>query len=192
MSDRTHEDSRRAAGMSSLDDRGAIEPRRPGELVSDAATVDARKAIKIEERISIDRSPTEVYAIWRNFTRLPEFAEDLESVTTASDGRSHWVAKLPGGKRVEWHAELVNDIPNQLIAWKTVGHPDIAHAGSLHFDSAPDGHGTVMRFVIDYEPPAGRLGALVAAFTRLFGQIPESKIRADLRRFKERVEDGTS
>ena len=178
--------------MSGPGDRGAIEPRRPGELVSEAATVDARKAIKIEERIPIDRSPNEVYAIWRNFTRLPEFTEDLESVTTAGDGRSHWVATLPGGKRVEWDAELVNDIPNQLIAWKTVGHPNVAHAGSVHFDRAPDGRGTVMRFVIDYEPPAGRLGALVAAFIRLFGRAPESKIRADLRRFKERVEAGAS
>jgi uncharacterized membrane protein len=178
--------------MSEHGDHSAIEPRRPGELVSDAATVDARKAIKIEERISIDRSPSEVYAIWRNFDRLPEFTEDLESVTAGGDGRSHWVAKLPGGKRVEWDAELVNDIPNQLVAWKTVGHPDVAHAGSVHFDSAPDGRGTVMRFVIDYEPPAGRLGALIAAFTRLFGQAPEAKIRADLRRFKERLEGGTS
>jgi uncharacterized membrane protein len=49
-----------------------------------------------------------------------------------------------------------------------------------------------MRFVIDYEPPAGRLGALVAAFIKLFGQDPESKIRADLRRFKERVEKSAS
>ena len=95
---------------------------------------------------------------------------------------------MPGGKRVEWDAELVNDIPNELIAWKTVGHPDVAHAGSVHFDPAADTRATDMRFIIDYEPPAGRLGALVAAFTRLFGQSPESKIRADLQRFKERVE----
>lgn len=193
MTDRPRDESRRdAAGMKTASSHGGIEQRRPGELVSDAATVDARKAIKIEERLRINRSPSELYAIWRNFTRLPEFTDDLESVTTTGDGRSHWVAKMPGGKRVEWDAELVNDLPNELIAWKTVGHPDVAHAGSVHFDRAADGRATDMRFIIDYEPPAGRLGGLVATFTRLFGQSPESKIRADLQRFKERVEAGKS
>ena len=181
-----------AADMSAAAGHSGIEQRRPGELVSNAATVDARKAIKIEERLRINRPPSELYAIWRDFTRLPEFTNDLESVTTIGDGRSHWVAKMPGGKRVEWDAELVNDIPDELIAWKTVGHPDVAHAGSVHFDPAADTRATDMRFIIDYEPPAGRLGALVAAFTRLFGQSPESKIRADLQRFKERVEVGES
>lgn len=193
MTDRPRDESRRdAAGTKAASGHGGIEQRRPGELVSDAATVDARKAIKIEERLRINRSPSELYAIWRNFTRLPEFTDDLESVTTTGDGRSHWVAKMPGGKRVEWDAELVNDLPNELIAWKTVGHPDVAHAGSVHFDRAADARATDMRFIIDYEPPAGRLGGLVAAFTRLFGQSPESKIRADLERFKDRVEAGKS
>jgi uncharacterized membrane protein len=47
-----------------------------------------------------------------------------------------------------------------------------------------------MRVEIDYEPPGGRVGALVAAFGRLFGQAPDSKVREDLRRFKMQVESG--
>jgi uncharacterized membrane protein len=67
---------------------------------------------------------------------LPEFVEDLELVTTMGNGRSHWVARLPGAKRVEWDSEMVNEIPGQLIAWKTVGDPDVKHAGSVHFTDA--------------------------------------------------------
>ena len=173
----------------SSSDHGRIEPRARGEIVSDAATVDARKAIKIEERITIDRLRDELFRIWRSFERLPDYTDDLESVTALGDGRSHWVARAPGGRRVEWDSEMVNEIPGELIAWKTVGNPDISHAGSVHFRDAAGG-ATEVRIVVDYEPPGGRLGGLVHAFTKLFDQSPEQKIRGDLEKFKERVESG--
>ena len=178
-----------ALGVSTANTDVHIPQRAPGELVSDAATVDARKAIKIERSVTIDRPRDQIYAIWRNFERLPEFIPDLESVTTLGSGRSHWVARLPGDKRVEWDAEIVNEIPGQLIAWKTVGQPDVAHAGSVHFADVPRG-GTEMRMVLDYEPPGGKLGALLTGFTRMFGQEPDAKIRDDLQRFKMTVEAG--
>ena len=170
-------------------DHGHIEPRAPGEIVSAAATVDARKAIKIEEHITIDRPRDELFRIWRNFEQLPKHANDLESVTAVGDGRTHWVARVPGGKRVEWDSEMVNEIPGELIAWKTVGNPDVAHAGSVHFRDTGAGT-TDVRIVVDYEPPGGRLGTLVDAFTKLFGQSPQQKIRGALKKFKEQVESG--
>jgi uncharacterized membrane protein len=172
-----------------MSDHGRIEPRAPGEIVSAAATVDARNAIKIEEQVTIDRPRDELFQIWRNFSQLPNYADDLESVTALGEGRTHWVARVPGGKRIEWDSEMVNEIPGELIAWKTVGNPDVAHAGSVHFRDETRG-ATNVRVVIDYEPPGGRLGGLVHAFTKLFGQSPEQKIRADLQKFKERVESG--
>jgi len=168
-------------------EHGHIEPRAPGEIVSAAATVDARKAIKIEERVTIDRPRDELFRIWRSFEQLPNYAKDLESVTALEDGRSHWVARVPGGRRVEWDSEMVNEIPGELIAWKTVGNPDVAHAGSVHFRDVAGG-ATDVRIVVDYEPPGGRLGGLLHAFTKLFGQSPDQKIRADLATFKARVE----
>jgi len=170
-----------------MSDHGRIEPRAPGEIVSAAATVDARNAIKIEEQITIDRQRDELFQIWRNFAQLPNYADDLESVTALGDGRTHWVARVPGGKRIEWDSEMVNEIPGELIAWKTVGNPDVAHAGSVHFHDGTRG-ATDVRVILDYEPPGGRLGGLVHAFTKLFGQSPEQKIRADLQKFKERIE----
>ena len=170
-------------------DHGHIEPRAPGEIVSAAATVDARKAVKIEDHIVVDRPRDELFRIWRDFEQLPSYADDLESVTALGDGRTHWVARAPGGQRIEWDSEMVNEIPGELIAWKTVGNPDVAHAGSIHFRDAGRG-ATEIRIVVDYEPPGGRLGGLVHAFTKLFGQSPDQKIRGDLQKFKERVESG--
>src|SRR5688572_24505452 len=53
--------------------------RRPGELVSHAATVDARRAVKIERSIFIARSPDEIYRIWRDFSQLHEYLTHVES-----------------------------------------------------------------------------------------------------------------
>jgi uncharacterized membrane protein len=178
-----------ALGVSSADRDEHPPQRAPGELVSAAATVDARKSIKIERSISIARPREELFSMWRDFRRLPEYIEDLESVTPTGNGRSHWVARIPGDKRVEWDSEMVNEIPGELIAWKTVGDPDVKHAGSVHFTNAPGGRETEMRIVVDYEPPGGRAGALLAAFARTFGQEPDSKIREGLRQFKARVEE---
>src|SRR2546421_11677855 len=65
--------------------------------------------------ITINRKPEEVYRFWRNFQNLPRFMEHLESVEVIDDRRSHWVAKAPAGTRVEWDAEIVEEIPNKLI-----------------------------------------------------------------------------
>lgn len=179
-----------AIGFSSATGNGEGEvstgTHRP-DVRSAAATVNARKAIKIERSITIGRPTDELYEFWRDFQNLPRFLDNLESVTIRDAGRSHWVANGPGDTKVEWDAEIVNDIPGELIAWKTVGNPDVAHAGSVHFTEAPGGKGTEVRFVMDYEPPGGRIAAVAARF---FGESPDQKIRDDLRRLKMLLETG--
>jgi uncharacterized membrane protein len=155
------------------------------DLRSAAATVNARKSIKVERSITIEKPAREIYDFWRSFSNLPRVLDHLESVTDLGGGRSHWVAKGPAGTRIEWDSEIVNDIPGELIAWKTVGTPDVAHAGSVHF--TPAGSGTEVRFVMDYEPPAGRL---VSAAAKVMGESPDQKIRSDLRRLKTIFEGG--
>lgn len=152
-----------------------------------AATVNARKSIKVERSISIGRPADEIYDFWRRFENLSQVLDDLESVTDLGSGRSHWVAIGPGDTRIEWDSEIVNDIPGELIAWKTVGNPDVAHAGSVHFTASPGGRGTTVRLVMDYEPPGGRLTAFAARF---IGESPDQKIRSDLKRLKMLLETG--
>jgi len=57
----------------------------------------------------------------------------------------------------------------------------------VHFYEAAGGRGTVVRVVLEYQPPAGRVGQLVA---KLFGEEPEQQVREDLRRFKAMMESG--
>jgi uncharacterized membrane protein len=156
---------------------------RNGENVS----VPAERGIKVEKSVTISRSPEELFKFWRNFENLPRFMNHLESVHVTGEGRSHWVAKAPAGSSVEWDAEIYNEKENELIAWRTLDNPDVASAGSVRFEPAAGGRGTIVRVVLKYDPPGGKLGAFVA---RLFGENPEQQIDEDLGRFKQLMETG--
>jgi uncharacterized membrane protein len=157
------------------------------DVTSRAATVNARKAVKIEQRITVRRPAAELYSLWRDFSLLPRFMHHLESVTCSDDRHSHWIARLNAAKRIEWDAEIVNDIHGSLIAWKTVGAPDIAHAGSVHFTPLADMEATEVRVVFDYEPPAARTIGIIAEH---LGLSAEALVAEDLRRFKDAAERG--
>jgi len=146
-----------------------------------------RGAIPVNKSIVVNASPEEVYTFWRDFENLPRFMRHLESVSVTGDGRSHWVAKAPAGRTVEWDAEITEDRPNQLIAWRSLEGADVQNSGSVRFEQAAGGRGTVVKVEIDYRPPGGAAGALVA---RLFGEEPDGQLQTDLRRFKQVLEVG--
>jgi uncharacterized membrane protein len=158
-------------------------PRRK----SPVASVAHGQGIKIEKSVTINRSPEELYYFWRDFENLPMFMSHLESVRRIDETRSHWVAKAPAGTTVEWDAELYREKASEFIAWRSLEGSEVNHAGSVHFDPVPGGRGTEVRVVLNYEPPGGKLAAVVA---KLFGEEPEHQIEDDLHRLKGLMEAG--
>jgi uncharacterized membrane protein len=152
---------------------------------NDGASV--ARDVHIEKSIAIEKSPEELYSFWRDFTNLPLFMRNLDSVTVLDATRSHWVARGPAGTRVEWDAEIYNEIENELIAWRSTENADVVNAGSVRFQKAPTGHGTFVRVTMNYNPPAGTVGASVA---QLLGAEPAQLIKEDLRRLKQLAEAG--
>lgn len=145
--------------------------------------------IRIEKSVTVQRSPEDLYRFWRDLSNLPHVMQYLESVTVLDSVHSHWVAKAPAGMKVEWDAEIVNDIENELIGWRSVAGADVSNAGSVHFTPAPSGRGTIVRVNLKYDPPAGKLGAAVA---KLFGTDPDQTVEQDLRLFKQLMESNRS
>lgn len=143
--------------------------------------------IKVTHAVTVNRSPVELYAFWRDFTNLSNIMDHLEAVTIQDGARSHWVAKAPLGRTVEWDAEIINDVPSELIAWRSLPGADVDSAGSVRFRSAPAGRGTEVRVELSYAPPAGKAGAVVA---RLLGEEPKKQLDDDLRHFKQLMETG--
>jgi uncharacterized membrane protein len=155
------------------------------EGVDTREALGGRRGINVEKAVTIDKPVEELYRFWRNFENLPRFMSHVESVKPLDGNRSHWVVKGPAGSRVEWDAEIINEVPNKVIAWKTLRGADVISAGSVNFDPQPDGRGTSVRVRLQYEPPAGKLGAAVAW---LFGEEPAQQITEDLRRLKQLLE----
>lgn len=153
---------------------------------SSAASIAAGEGVKVTEAVTINRPVKEVYAFWRNLEKLPSVMRTLESVKTDGD-RSHWVARGPLGKRVEWDAEIVNRRENELIAWRSLEGADVATAGSVRFRPAPGNRGTEVHVSLKYDPPAGKLGANLAWLT---GAEPSLQVREDLMRLKQLLETG--
>ncbi len=150
---------------------------------SDHVSVSYGRGIRVEKNVRIDATPEDLYAFWRNFENLPRFMGHLESVKVIDHHRSHWVARGLPHLDAEWDAEVINDIPNELIGWRSVDGSRVRNAGSVHF--TPDEDGTLLRVLLRYDPPAGLVGAAIAG---MFGQDPDVQIEEDLRRLKEIVE----
>jgi len=147
----------------------------------------ASGAVRLHKSIIINRSPEALYQFWHDFQNLPRFMYHLESVHMTGSERSHWVAKTPAGKRIAWDAEVIDDEPNTSIAWRALEGSDVYHTGSVRFERAPGGQGTMVSLEIAYRPPGGVMGVGLAS---LFGTAPEQQIGTDLRRFKQLMEAG--
>jgi uncharacterized membrane protein len=141
----------------------------------------------VEESVTINRSASELYRFWRNLENLPRFMSHLESVERITDTLSRWRAKGPAGASVEWNAEIINEVPDQVIGWRSIEGSDVVSAGSVNFEEAGPGRGTRVRVRLQYSPPGGKVGAAVA---KMMGRDAATEIREDLRRFKQLIETG--
>jgi uncharacterized membrane protein len=163
-----------AAGINTADDDTRVQ-------------LSGARGVHVEEVVTVYRPAEELYAFWRSFELLPRFMRNLVSVEQVDDVRSHWKAKGPAGRTVEWNAEIINEIPGELIGWRTLEGADVVSAGSVNFKPATGGRGTEVRVRMQYNPPGGKLGSAIAY---LFGQEPSQTIHEDLRRFKQLMETG--
>lgn len=146
-----------------------------------------RQGIHVKQAVTIKRPRSEVYGFWHNFENLPRFMAHLESVEVIDERRSHWKAKAPAGSAVEWDAEIVEDRPNELIVWRSLPDAGVPNSGSVQFRDAPGNRGTEVLVELRYQPPGGKLSALIA---KLFGEEPGQQVKGDLRRFKQVMEVG--
>ena len=151
--------------------------------------VNTDRAAKVERSLTINRPPEELYRFWRDLANLPRFMKHVESVQVKDNRHSHWVVKAPLGMTVEWDAEIISEIPNELIGWRSVGSGDVDHAGSVRFEPSANGQGTHVRVMLQYDPPAGPVGV---AFANILGEDPGHQIEEDLYRLKEVMETAKS
>ncbi|MDP1847831.1 MAG: SRPBCC family protein [Solirubrobacteraceae bacterium] len=143
--------------------------------------------VQVTAAITVRRDRAELYALWRDFERFPDFMAHLDDVRATGTTTSHWKARGPLGMTVEWDAEIIDDVPGERIAWRSVEGSKIDNSGTVRFVDAPGDQGTELHVHMRYSPPAGAVGATIA---KIFGEEPAIGLKDDLRRFKNIAETG--
>lgn len=176
-----------SGGTTSGSNGKLVNVGKDGLLHNPNATISHNEGITVERSVTVNKPAFDLYAYWRNFDNLPRIMSHLETVTVRDDTNSHWVAKAPAGRTVEWDAEVINEKPGEVIAWRSLEGADVPNSGSVRFVELPAGRGTEVRVRLEYAPPGGKVGMVVA---KLFHQEPNQQIDDDLRRFKSVMEAG--
>jgi len=158
---------------------------RPDDMMTQALIAAGGDHV-VGRAVTINKPAAELYAYFRDFTKLGTFMENVVRVDVLDAKRSHWVVKAPAGKTVEWNARITEERDGELIAWASEEGADVPNAGRVEFRDAGL-RGTVVTATIAYDPPAGTVGKLIA---KLFQREPAIQARRDLRRFKQLMETG--
>ena len=137
----------------------------------------------VEKSIEIDAPVERVFDMFSDFESFPRWMHNIKEVRRTGRRYTRWAADAPLGMDVEWEAETVVFEPDHRIVWRSV-RGDIDTSGEVIFTET-ERDTTLLRIVLSYDPPAGRLGEAVA---RLFGKDPEHQLEEDLERFRDIVE----
>jgi uncharacterized membrane protein len=144
-------------------------------------------AVSLTAAVTVTRPRQEVYGRWRQFDALPAFLAHLDDVTVTGRQTSHWRATAPFGRAVEWDAQIIDDVPGERIAWRSLDGSKVRTEGDVQFKPAPDERDTEVHVALRYAVPGGKRGQVLA---RYFGEDPRQQLDDDLRRFKQVLETG--
>ena len=132
----------------------------------------------IDEAIEVDVPISTAYDQWTQFEEFPEFMGGVEEVQQIGDTLTHWRTSVGGVKR-EFDAEITDQEPDQLIAWRSIDGK--THAGLVTFEPLGSASTRVhVRTSWEPETVVEKAGAAVGADDR--------QVKADLKRFKEFIE----
>lgn len=133
---------------------------------------------RITKDIDVEVPVNTAYNQWTQFESFPQFMDGVKEVRQLDDRHMTWRAEI-GGKEETWEAEIVEQVPDKRIAWRSVtGAPN---AGAVDFHHISDDKCNVS-LTMDYEPQGitENVGSALG--------FDDRKISGDLNRFKEYIE----
>lgn len=145
-----------------------------------------RQPIKVQKTINIHAPVEHVFGFWSDYRNFPRFMTNVREARPTGNGRSHWIVAGPAGLPIEWTAEIAQQVPNKLLAWKSLPGSIVRHSGVIHFEPIHEGS-TRVHIEMCYHPIGGAIGHTLA---KLFGSDPKSEMDADLLRMKTFIEKG--
>lgn len=132
----------------------------------------------IANDITVDLPVRTVYDQWTQFETYPAFMSGVEEVRQLDDRNTYWSVRVGGVER-GFQAEITDQIPDELIAWRSVSGPE--HAGRVTFEPL-DGDRTSVHLELNWDPE----GLVEKAGAAL--QIDDLQVASDLREFARLME----
>jgi uncharacterized membrane protein len=133
----------------------------------------------VEQSIDVNVPLRVVYDQWTQFEEFPRFMEGVKSVTQLDDTHLHWVAEVAGEEK-EWDAEIIEQHPDESVAWQSTS--GARNAGAVTFHRLDDDH-TRVTLQMDVEPEG-----IVETAGEALGFL-DRRVKGDLKHFKEFVEE---
>ena len=132
----------------------------------------------VQESIEVEVPVRSAYNQWTQFEEFPRFMEGVEEIRQLDDRHVHWVVNF-GGSTHEWDAEIVEQSPEERVAWRNTDGKE--NAGVVTFHKLDDAHSKVM-VQLDFVPEGikEKIGDALGA--------PDRRVKGDLERFKELIE----
>jgi uncharacterized membrane protein len=132
----------------------------------------------VTESVDVAVPVSTAYNQWTQFEEFPTFMGGVEQVEQLDDTHLRWAAEI-AGKREEWDAEITEQRPDQLIAWRATGGK--GNAGVVTFEPL-SGNDTRVTVQLDWEPEGvtENLGAAIG--------MDDRQVSKDLARFKDLIE----
>ncbi len=131
----------------------------------------------------IQGDPNSLYELWHDVASIPQWQEQIVSVTKTGGSTTHWVMRS-GDKTIEWDSEMLADEPGRRIAWRSIGG-ESENAGEVIFEATPGNRGTQVTVLQEF-----KLGKLAAAWETIVGRNPKQAVIENLRHFKALAETG--
>lgn len=132
----------------------------------------------IEKSIDVNVPLQTAYNQWTQFEEFPRFMEGIEEVRQLDDKRLRWRAEI-AGKLKEWDSEIIEQIPDQRIAWRSTSGAD--NAGTVTFSPLAENKTRVtVEMVYDPDGVVENVGDVLG--------VADRRVAGDLERFKEYIE----
>lgn len=139
---------------------------------------------KVNKSVIVKGQPADIYPYWADFQNFPAFMTYIKAITPTGENTSHWVLAGPAGMQVNWNAEMTRREENKRIAWNSKDNSGfITTSGQVTFNALPQEQ-TEVNVTIQYVPPGGKAGEVIA---QIFAN-PDKRLETDLRNFKNMVE----
>lgn len=132
----------------------------------------------ISTSIDVNVPASMAYNQWTQFETFPRFMEGVREVKQVDDRRLHWRAEV-WGKEEEWDAEIMEQIPDKRIAWRST--TGAANAGIVTFHRLSNESSRVV-VQMEYDPKG-----MIENVGDSLGLLAQ-RVEGDLARFKEFIE----